>query len=251
MDGYGFGIIRGPAWPFEVYAPWPKRPTYNWLKAAQVNQSITQNSSYFSDVTIKGVSDLAPKGYSYAKIDGGVIVKNVTINSLLPTKITFEKEQPVTQVITETKLSDPAPPAEVPAPTDLEITKTADKTDVKQGDIITYTIVVKNRTDKTFTNMRVADYIPKGSSLVSRSITNKGKYYFWYRQNVWLVKSIGPGQTFTGSFKVKVSKNKLTKINNTAILQYCRKGDSTKICNPVRGKRPISKKSEIVGANKR
>lgn len=96
INDYGFGITR-----INTTTLLP-RPTYNWLKAAQINSAINSSPTITSDVIVPGTSGLEPKGYEFRYSGNNLIIKNVKINSALPTKISLIESAPPTPPPVET-----------------------------------------------------------------------------------------------------------------------------------------------------
>ncbi len=91
---------------------------------------------------------------------------------------------------------------------DLELTKTADKVDAKNGDLVTYTITVKNNGSSDATGVAVKDVLPVGVEYQSSS-TSLGSYD--YNTGIWTIGNLASGTTATLSITVKV---KVDQINN-------------------------------------
>ena len=87
----------------------------------------------------------------------------------------------------------------------LEIEKSADKyTSVTIGDTITYTITIKNNSNKIIKNISINDTIPELTTFNSMSTS------YYYNNNgkdlIWNIPSINSNDTVTVSYKVKVSE---------------------------------------------
>lgn len=87
-------------------------------------------------------------------------------------------------------------------------------TAVNIGEQITYTIEVKNEGTAKAVNVLVEDYVPEGTTLVSKIKTEKREDGFdWMK---WEIPEIEVGETEKISFKVKVNNSALgTTITNT------------------------------------
>ena len=86
----------------------------------------------------------------------------------------------------------------------LEIEKSSDKyTSVTVGDTITYTITVKNNSNKIIKNVSINDTIPEFTTFKSMS----NSYYFNNngKDLIWNIPSINANSTATVSYKVQVS----------------------------------------------
>lgn len=86
----------------------------------------------------------------------------------------------------------------------LSENKFVDKNFAQIGDIITYTIPIKNSGNTTATNVYFLDTIPDGLSLVQNSFIQDGSIIFGI-PNLILPYNIGPGATSTVSYKVIVN----------------------------------------------
>ncbi|HLB95695.1 MAG TPA: hypothetical protein VJK26_02200 [Patescibacteria group bacterium] len=122
VDDFGFGLLRSYVGTKDgVQKLLPDynqpRPTYDWLKAAQVNQNINQSPTFTTDVVIFSKNYL-PVGYGYATSATGVTIKNVQINSLLPTKIALKEVVPPGQTPSVPGTS-PTSPQETNLPNNL------------------------------------------------------------------------------------------------------------------------------------
>ncbi|RJP70690.1 MAG: choice-of-anchor A family protein, partial [Ignavibacteriales bacterium] len=91
---------------------------------------------------------------------------------------------------------------------DLELTKTADKVDAKNGDFVTYTITVKNNGSSDATGVAVKDVLPVGVEYQSSS-TSLGGYD--NNTGIWTIGDLASGATATLTITVKV---KVDQINN-------------------------------------
>ena len=102
LNDYGFGIVRRK---IDEFVP---RPSYNWLKAAQVNSEINNRQTYITDITLSDVSGFVPRGYKYyIDSNSNMIIQNVTVDSLLPTKIVLNKKVPDNPITTINFSSSP------------------------------------------------------------------------------------------------------------------------------------------------
>ncbi len=93
----------------------------------------------------------------------------------------------------------------------LEINKIADKTDVKTGETITYTIIAKNNSKKTV-NAIIYDNVPTGAVLLDENGTEDTQT----KKLSWKVK-VEAGKTAEVAFTVKVTSSS-DSIRNTAVV---------------------------------
>jgi|GEM_PF-946148 len=78
IDDYGFGIVRRDMTP---------RPTYKWLNDSQVNSAILAKPRNAVNVYVATKVPMAPVGYDYKVVDGGIEIQHVVVDSLVPTSI--------------------------------------------------------------------------------------------------------------------------------------------------------------------
>lgn len=78
IDDFGFGIVRTDLNP---------RPTYLWLNEIQANATIWSKPSTTVNVFVPTKLPMAPVGYDYRTVDGGIEIQRVTVDSLVPTRI--------------------------------------------------------------------------------------------------------------------------------------------------------------------
>lgn len=91
----------------------------------------------------------------------------------------------------------------------LEVTKTADKTEVKPGESITYTIKVNNTADQEITGIMLKDYLPNEITGNMEISSNDGINGFTSANNVITWKSFSLAANASKSVKVtvKISEN--------------------------------------------
>ena len=99
------------------------------------------------------------------------------------------------------------------------VTKYVDKTSATAGDILTYTITIKNNDTITINNVNLIDTIPSCTSFVANSATINGVTVLGNPNppSGLIVGSIGPGLTSTVTFKVAANTCPCTVINNSYI----------------------------------
>lgn len=78
IDDFGFGIVRSDLTP---------RPTYTWLLENQANAWITKKPRFTTTVSVPTTKRMIPVGYDYRETEGGIEIKGVVVDSLVPTRI--------------------------------------------------------------------------------------------------------------------------------------------------------------------
>jgi len=82
IDDYGFGIVRS-----DGKTP---RPIYNWLLEQQFNRDINDSPAFTTDVRFRPVQPAVPVGYKYSRDGEFLVIHNVVVDSLVPTKILLQ-----------------------------------------------------------------------------------------------------------------------------------------------------------------
>lgn len=86
IDDYGFGIVRA-----DGSTP---RPTYDWLAAQRWNASVAESPQVVVDVEIDSAPEGDPVGYAFdRREDGSMLIRDVELDRLFPTRIRLEKRQ--------------------------------------------------------------------------------------------------------------------------------------------------------------
>ncbi|MBN9299618.1 MAG: DUF11 domain-containing protein, partial [Filimonas sp.] len=108
--------------------------------------------------------------------------------------------------------------------------KTADKTEIKVNDQITYTIHFKNTGSVTINNITVTDPVPAHTSYVSGGTYNSSTNAVTFMA---INANLLPGNETTFSFQVQAAGDLtgVTSIMNVATVNGDNKGDSTTSCN--------------------
>ncbi len=88
----------------------------------------------------------------------------------------------------------PQEPVQLTKPA-LEVTKTADRTSAKPGDVVTYTVTIKNTGTAAATGLKVSDILPIGFTVTTN---NANTYDFTF------LGQLDPGQTTSTSYSAKV-----------------------------------------------
>lgn len=87
----------------------------------------------------------------------------------------------------------------VPPPTDLTLNKQVDKTEVRHGDTVTYTITVSNQSTVDAAGVEVRDNLPIGLSLINVTATQGT-----FASGLWTIGSLNAHQTATLTLTVMV-----------------------------------------------
>ncbi|WP_018126668.1 GEVED domain-containing protein [Balneola vulgaris] len=104
----------------------------------------------------------------------------------------------------------------VPEEADIAITKTANKSQALEGELITYTVVVTNNGPKPSTSLKVVDQLPTGLDFESAT-TTKGVYVT--SSGIWDIGVLGVGEQETLTIVARAAANtKNSTIVNTADL---------------------------------
>ncbi|WP_051540254.1 DUF7507 domain-containing protein [Clostridium ihumii] len=99
--------------------------------------------------------------------------------------------------------------------------KSSDKIVTTPGDIITYTINLKNTGNVSVINTIVNDIVPEGTEFISGTVTINGELEPLQNPNLGInVGSIAPGETITTTFKVKVLQSAPSVLTNDAEINY-------------------------------
>ena len=101
----------------------------------------------------------------------------------------------------QTLFNPPQPPQQPPQ---ITLTKTADKTEVTQGDTITYTILYKNEGASDAINVVITDPIPSGIVYVDKSATQGGAYNTNKNEIQWTIPTLAPNASGSVSFQAMV-----------------------------------------------
>ncbi|MDR1463848.1 MAG: DUF11 domain-containing protein [Oscillospiraceae bacterium] len=143
-------------------------------------------------LTFKVTADPLPEGeYARKAINVAIAGEGGTKDKPgIPDVPSNEVEHEITQPkIVPTKSADPA-----------------DGSEVYVGQTVTYTVALKNVTDKAIAFVPVRDTIPQGTTLKAGSITAGGLYNNATKNIDWVIPSIAPGATETVSFAVTVNE---------------------------------------------
>lgn len=102
----------------------------------------------------------------------------------------------------------------------LTISKSADKTEAKLGETVTYTITVKNETGKDLTDITVSEKLDKNLALVSA--TTDGQY----ANDVWTIPSLENGEKAVLTIEATVKEEAETDtISNTVTITDASDGE--------------------------
>ncbi|MBN8820600.1 MAG: DUF11 domain-containing protein [Spirosoma sp.] len=114
-------------------------------------------------------------------------------------------------------------------PPALTLDKVVDKSKAKQGDILTYTLVLTNIGSTTATNVTVRDSTTIGLSYVANSASAPVGTTFTQGNpiSLWTVSSLTPGQSLSLTFQAKADSSGI--LYNVATIP----GDTAKVCTSV------------------
>lgn len=96
--------------------------------------------------------------------------------------------------------------------TDLSLVKTANITTPRVGDIVTFTVAVRNNGNRDATGVAVRDNLPAGFSLVTGSVSNQGNFNAGGNAINWSGLSVANGATLNLTYRARV--NAATGISN-------------------------------------
>jgi uncharacterized repeat protein (TIGR01451 family) len=173
--------------------------------------NISTDDTYTFNVTATSVSGTSATGYSAndplstigtygaAKSFGPYsIAGNSTLNILLTDKATGSCTFALPVITAPSPCSTPTSGGQP----DLELTKTADKTSVRTGNTLTYTLTLKNTGTGIATGVKVKDWVATGLTYVS-SVPSQGTYTS--NTGIWDVGNVAIGATLT--LKITVTVN--------------------------------------------
>ncbi|GAB4032961.1 SdrD B-like domain-containing protein [Spirosoma gilvum] len=114
-------------------------------------------------------------------------------------------------------------------PTLLTLDKVVDKSKAKQGDILTYTLVLTNVGSTTATNVTVRDSTTTGLSYVANSASAPAGTTLTsgYPISTWTVAMLTPGQSLSLTFQAKADSAGI--LYNVATIP----GDTAKVCTSI------------------
>ncbi len=84
IDDFGFGIVRSDGRTL--------RPTYGWLKAAQVNAALGTDEARTVEAWVVNAEGLRPEGFGYERRDAALVVKDVPLSGGCPTIVRLVPE---------------------------------------------------------------------------------------------------------------------------------------------------------------
>jgi len=110
-----------------------------------------------------------------------------------------------TPTVTPTATPTPTPTPVTPA--HITITKTVDKPTAQSGDTLTYTLVLKNTSSVSATNIKVSDVVPPSVTYIIGSAAQNGNptYNTTTTTLTWSFSTIAAGNMQQLSFKAKVN----------------------------------------------
>ncbi len=126
----------------------------------------------------------------------------------------------------------------------IEMRKSVDKSSVQAGDILTYTITVKNKGVGDATGVTVKDFVPDCTAYVSCGGDGSGRYGSTTEGRefaTWFIETLPAGGTANLTMTVKVNEcNDAHEIRNRALLGVVGKPD-----RPSDGDTPNSPSNEV------
>ena len=227
-----------------------------------ITWTITVTNDGAAEVTDIKVNDTLPKGIRYADVQtvtpsvGTVTAGGKGFIWTIPTiaanngtaTVTFSAKVPVdvkkgaelinVAVITEIDGKEPEVPITDDAKTtvtasNLTVVKAVNKATAKEGDLLTYTLIVTNKGNEVAKDVKITDPIPLYTEYISSSHNGKLEVKKDVEYVTWSIDSLKPNQSITLTMTVKVNNcvPKNYVIQNTA---YCESdGESKKDSNTV------------------
>ncbi|MEI8230330.1 MAG: hypothetical protein WCG83_04275 [Candidatus Peregrinibacteria bacterium] len=170
-------------------------PTYLEFVSAENGGVWTGNSIRWSNVTVSPHGARALTFAAHVRTDA-------PIGSVLRTSAESNGLVGVDTTVVDTGVQTPVVAAPVTGPTAL-LRKVADRSEVRPGDTVGYTVMLRNSSDHPFQNVRIEDRFDP--SLMTVVGGERGQM-----QNntlVWTVPTIAPGETWKVRYVVRISEN--------------------------------------------
>jgi uncharacterized repeat protein (TIGR01451 family) len=146
-----------------------------------------------------------PSATVFASVNYGTTSASSSSFPISGGNLTLTLTDNTTSSCTLTNVNVPAPaPCSTPTPVgqpDLELTKTANKTQVVSGNSLTYTLTLKNVGTAAATSVKVRDRLPAGLTYVS-STSSQGTYTI--ETGIWDVGTVAAGAVITLIINVTV-----------------------------------------------
>lgn len=184
------------------------------LDAADVNPVITPASGLYSFLAANGnyYLTVSASGYDYPSVlttfpAGRTITTGSKGEIITVAGVVLEIDQPMDS-----------------KPQILRITKDANKSEVRIGEVVTYTVTIENTTQTSVTNFVIQDRIPPGFKYLDNRVTLDGTPIVNPSGNRPLdfsISSIGAGQTRTLKYQLVVGSGvTVGKYENVAVAKY-------------------------------
>lgn len=211
----------------------PLTPEYEFTKVF-TNQATMTDQAMREEKYTETVTAIDKNGNKTEYTKGSTIFSEKEY--VLPSEKTYHQiSEPL---VTMTKSTDPESPAKnglIPV--------------VKEGDIITYKLLLVNTGAAMAENVRVADFIPEGTTYVQNSASVGGVYTDVMKRLDWIIPQLAVGKEnkVELTFQVKVAQNNKSVITN---IGYFHVPDPTDPQPPVDPKNPTPPTGPYTPSNK-
>lgn len=197
--------------------------------AIPVGASFVENSVIVNGIAQPGINpesgipvgDIPPEGFAVVefsvKVEERLEPPEIVNIAIISFNVQIDPEGPI-----EERTEDSEPVVTIIEVVELTAVKTADKSDVKIGDTLTYKVEITNTGTLPVENVIFKDQIPTGTKLVANSLTVRGIVQPGANPNIGVpVGTIQPGETVIVEFKVTIeTKPCPPEIINMAIISY-------------------------------
>lgn len=231
-----FGIPTTTAF----YADWAFSPIDNNLYAAISNTNtvacinpLTGEQTILTTTGLPNPSELPAYGAAFADSSGAIYFINNNTGNIYRTVINGNNATANLFSIAEPATANDGARCALAPINALTIEKIVDKVVAKPNDILTYTIIVKNISLLTLTNVIITDVVPNNTTIIADSIKLNGTSITGNINTGINIDSLVSNQVATLTFQVLVNSNipTPTTIINTASVTFD-SGDTTN-SNPV------------------
>ena len=183
-----------------------------------VTDAVPAGLSDVSEISHEGNLEDGVISWTIAKLDAGAS-EELTFKVKIPENAADGAVYKNTAVVDGDKTNEVTTTVDIPEPPAAPVVtavKTVSDTTVEPGDVITYTITVKNTGTAASETITVADTVPKG--LTPYDISDNGAM----KRGVitWTVESLDPGESERLTFKAKIPEDAADKTvyRNTAVV---------------------------------